>query len=416
MKILVSAMACNPVTGSEAHFGWAGVRALAREHEVHVLTFDFNRPFISDADRAELPGVTWHFLGRFRGHHPNLVIARLAAWQDTATFQDRQILPYARTLHAREKFDLAHHLTISSWRLPSPLWKLGIPLIWGPLGGGESIPRAFHPMLSPATRRMEFLRQGHSFFSRYRSSLRTCANRASTVLASNPETAVLLRTLRKDGAVNIVSSAFFTPPDVARLQRHLHEKSWQGPLQLFAGGSLEGRKGLAVALNALAKAKAQGLSFRFRICGEGPELRHLQSLCARLGITQNVSFERPLSGAAYEEALHTSHIYLLPSLRENAGLTLMEAMLSGCVPIVAKLGGPGLIVPDSVGFPIDPQNPAQLANDIRTILLRLDSDRHLCRSLADDASAHIAREYSEARYLSKVYADLIPLAHRQANS
>lgn len=407
MKILVSAMACNPVTGSEAHFGWAGVRALAREHEVHVLTFDFNRAYISDADRAALPSVIWHFLGEFRGHHPNLLIARLAAWRDTATFQDRQILPYARTLHAREKFDLAHHLTISSWRLPSPLWKLGIPFIWGPLGGGESIPRAFYPMLSPVTRRMELLRRIHSRLSRYRSSLRTCANRASVVLASNPETAALLQTLRADGAVSIVSSAFFTPPDIARWRRCLDGKSWQGPLQLFAGGSLEGRKGLAIALDALAKAKAQGLNFRFRICGEGPELKHLQSLCTRLDLTQDVSFERPLSGSSYEKALHSSHIYLLPSLRENAGLTLMEAMLAGCVPIVAKLGGPGVIVPDSVGFPIPPQNPAQLADDIRTILLRLDSDRRLCRSLAERASAHIASEYSESRYLSQVYPSLL---------
>lgn len=406
MKILVSAMACNPVTGSEAHFGWAGVRALSREHEVHVLTFDFNRPFISDADRAELPSVTWHFLGQFRGHHPNLLIARLAAWRDTATFQDRLILHCARTLHSRERFDLAHHLTISSWRLPSPLWRLGIPLIWGPLGGGESIPRAFYPMLSPATRRVEFLRQCHSFFSRYRRSLRTCANQASAVLASNPETAALLRALRKDGAVNIVSSAFFTPPDIARLQRRLNEKSWKGPLQIFAGGSLEGRKGLAVALNALAKAKADGLNFRFRICGEGPEHRHLQSLCDRLGLTQNVSFERPLSGAAYEEALHASHIYLLPSLRENAGLTLMEAMLSGCVPIVARLGGPGVIVTADIGFPLSARNLPQLTRDIQSALARLDADREFCRTLALRASSHIATEYSESRYLSKVYPNL----------
>ncbi len=125
---------------------------------------------------------------------------------------------------------------------------------------------------------------------------------------------------------------FSTAGDIARWQGCREGKKWQGPLQIFAGGSLEGRKGLAIALDALSQAKAQGLRFHFRICGEGPERGHLEALRNRLGLEGNVSFERPLSGQAYEDALRASHVYLLPSLRENAGLTLMEAMLADACP------------------------------------------------------------------------------------
>lgn len=402
MKILVSAMACNPVTGSEAHFGWAGVRALARENNVHVLLFDFNRRYISTEEQTSLPSVTWHFLGKFRGHHYNLFRARFSAWWDTEIFQSRLILSYAQELHTREKFDLVHHLTISSWRLPSPLWQIDVPFIWGPLGGGESIPHTFRSILSPAARRMESLRTIHSTVSMCRKSLAACAQNADCVLASNPETAVRLQHLRKTRPVSLISSAFFTESDITRWQNCLHHKSWNGTLNLFAGGSLEGRKGLAIAFTALATAKKAGLKFRFLICGEGPELQHLITLRDNLELTADVVFAPPLSGPAYEEALCISHVYLLPSLRENAGLTLMEAMLAGCVPVVAKLGGPGMIVRETHGFPIPAESPDQVTKEVSAILLHLDKNRSLCRSLAEKASSHIASEYSEKRYLAKV--------------
>jgi hypothetical protein len=38
MRVLISAIACHPHRGSEAYFGWAAVNALARKHNLTVLT------------------------------------------------------------------------------------------------------------------------------------------------------------------------------------------------------------------------------------------------------------------------------------------------------------------------------------------------------------------------------------------
>jgi glycosyltransferase involved in cell wall biosynthesis len=46
--------------------------------------------------------------------------------------------------------------------------------------------------------------------------------------------------------------------------------------------------------------------------------------------------------------LRAAHIYLLPSLRDSAGITLAEAMLAGCVPVVADCAGPGEIVTEEM--------------------------------------------------------------------
>src|SRR5690606_41244137 len=47
---------------------------------------------------------------------------------------------FARALHAREKFDCVHHVTYAGLRIPSFMGRLGIPFVFGPVGGGERAP------------------------------------------------------------------------------------------------------------------------------------------------------------------------------------------------------------------------------------------------------------------------------------
>src|SRR5580704_8224357 len=49
-RILISAYACSPFHGSEPGVGWSWVRAVAADHDVTVLTAEFNREVIERAD------------------------------------------------------------------------------------------------------------------------------------------------------------------------------------------------------------------------------------------------------------------------------------------------------------------------------------------------------------------------------
>ncbi len=42
----------------------------------------------------------------------------------------------AKRLHAEHRFDLVHHVTYVRYWMPSAGAALGIPFVWGPLGGG----------------------------------------------------------------------------------------------------------------------------------------------------------------------------------------------------------------------------------------------------------------------------------------
>jgi glycosyltransferase involved in cell wall biosynthesis len=129
----------------------------------------------------------------------------------------------------------------------------------------------------------------------------------------------------------------------------------------------------------------------------------LQILADKLGLgPEDVIFGDVLSGSEYDAALGKSHIYLLPSLRENAGLTMMEAMLAGCVPIVLKLGGPGEIVKEQCGFAIPADRPDAVIAQIVSSLRKLHWERSLCQTLGEAASERIASHYSESAYLNSI--------------
>ena len=137
MKILLSAYACEPGRGSESGVGWNMAKALAREHQVWVLTSHTHQHFI-DAELEQHPD-------------PNLRVAYVDPFGWILNWQTKprgvyvhyylwQIWAYvvARKLHRKERLDVAHHLTYMKYSMPSFVSLLPIPFFMGPVGGGES--------------------------------------------------------------------------------------------------------------------------------------------------------------------------------------------------------------------------------------------------------------------------------------
>jgi glycosyltransferase involved in cell wall biosynthesis len=406
MKILVSAIACNPYHGSEGYFGWSAVLALARDHELWVLTHRRSQTELEQATAEGLvpANVRFAYAGDFQPWHPNRMRARLQSWREYQRFS-RAILPVARELHAREKFDLAHHVTYATWRVASPLWKLGIPFVFGPVGGYEQFPARCFSILSPSAMAFELARMGSNLASRLSPAVRACLRHADHVFVANAETEQLACQVRGSSTgVSQLLPGFYSRTSIDAFSRFVSDKVLTGPLRIFAAGNMEGRKGVALALKALAQAKAAGVNFHYRLGAGGPEVGHLKSLAAQLGLTEQVTFGEGLRGEAYHRELGATHLCLLPSFRESAGLTMMEAMLAGCVPVVADCGGHGAIVTPECGIKISVTNPRQMVAQLAAAIIAIDKDRSRIREKGQAASQRIARDFSEENYRAQINA------------
>lgn len=265
MKILLTASACTPFAGSENYFGWSAVLCLARRHDLWVITSGRNQP---DLERAAAEGlipsnVKFSYANWPKPWHSNMLKARLESWNEYRDFT-KGALTAGRTLHRTVKFDLIHHVTIGTWRIGVPFWKLGIPFVWGPIGGGEQFPLQFYRILSKSGKAFELARTLSNWVSRCSPTVRACARNATHILAGNAETKLLLQKLRaSESGVTLLSSAFYSASKIETFSASTSQQNCKGQLRIFAGGMIEGRKGVALAFAALARLKERGMDFAY---------------------------------------------------------------------------------------------------------------------------------------------------------
>jgi len=413
MKVLVSAIACNPYLGSENYFGWAAVKCLAQDHELWVLTGRRNSTDLARAAREGLvpPSVHFVYAGDYKEWHSNRLLARLQNWKEYASFS-KAILNVARKLHSVEKFDLVHHITFTTSRVPVTLWQLGIPFVFGPICGNEEFPFRLFPILSPVGAAFELARKTSNVASWYSPRVRQSIRRADHVFGITEDAVELTRALRGSAkGISQLSPGFYAPARVAEFTRFVPQKKTGGVLRLYVAGNLGGQKCVALAFQALALVKQQGVDFRYHLGATGPEVPHLKKMVARLGLTEEVIFGGAMSREDYQTELGNTHVFLLPSMRETVGLTMLEAMMAGCVPIVADNGGPRVAVTAECGYKIGVGTPGQMAREIADVVLAIHRDRKIIAEKGAKASQRIAANYTEEHYRQTVNAVYQSLAH-----
>jgi len=137
-RILVSSFACSPIVGSEPGVGWRWSTELGRNFDVTVVTHGYYRKEIEAALAARpMPHVRfeWFTVPGVGGHPHRQLNSRLYYWLWQLTVRRK-----VRGLLASGRHDLVHHLTWGTYRFPSFLGGLGVPLVMGPVGGGEGAP------------------------------------------------------------------------------------------------------------------------------------------------------------------------------------------------------------------------------------------------------------------------------------
>jgi glycosyltransferase involved in cell wall biosynthesis len=413
MRVLISALACNPYQGSENFFGWAAVKCLAQDHQLCVITGSRNRPDHARAQAEGLipPSVRFAYAGAFKPWHPNLQLARVQNWKEYIDFA-RDSLTVARELQRTEKFDIVHHITITTWRVASPMWRLGIPFVFGPICGDEEFPFRLFPILSPAGAAFELLRKTSNVISRLSPGVRRSIREAAHIFAITREAEQLAKTFRGSSkGISQLSPGFYSAATAAEFSRFVPGKNTDGVLRLYAAGKLGGQKCIALAFQALSLAKKRGVNFRYHLGAGGPEIPHLKKLAATLGLTREVFFGGTMSREDYQQELGSTHVYLLPSMRETVGLAMLEAMLAGCVPIVADNSGPRLAVTEDCGYKIPVSTPGRMAEEIANIIVAIDRDRKIILKKGELASKRIASHFTDENYrrtINTVYESLVP--------
>ena len=122
-------------------------------------------------------------------------------------------------------------------------------------------------------------------------------------------------------------------------------------------------KGLPYALQAAAELWRRGYEFTWLFAGQGPLENELRQQAVQLGLADAVRF------LGYREDIPTilaaADIFVLPSIMEALGLSVLEAMASGLPVVASRVGGiPELIRDGQDGTLVTPAAPQELAKAI----------------------------------------------------
>jgi glycosyltransferase involved in cell wall biosynthesis len=405
MKVLIAAAACHPTAPSESYVGWQAVSELRKDHELWVLTSAWCREGVEQflADNPDWKNVHFHFIGEDRPHHHHPLIARLESWLGYRRWC-KDAAEYTYSLARTINFDIAHHVTCATWRTGSPLAGSGIPWIWGPIGGGEYFPWKLWRMLSPSALFFEILRKWSTFLSRRSQAVKLAVRDASLILPNNHETERLILSMGGSSErITQLSQSFLSEKRFGDLSSNAKASPMNsGELRILAGGNLEGRKGVAIVLEALSILSKEKFPFRLHYLGKGPESAYLKGLAERLGLSDRVKFFDFLKGEEFMAELKSAHVYMLPSLREGVPVTQIEAMAAGCVPLVAKCGGAGPMAEAAGIAPIMVSSFRKMSEDLYSRAMDLWQDPGLWETQSRASMEAISRLYTSKHYREEV--------------
>lgn len=327
MKVLLLTSDCSPAWGGEGKVGWKWATILPKYvDKVKVVTFLRNKKAIeSFLSENPIDNLSFEYIEQKRSN--NRVINKFLN-SDSIDLQLYQIKLFKKVkdILEKEKYDVIHQVTPVELRAIGYSWKFAIPFVYGPVGGGQSIP------------------DGLSFYYRNNKMKENFRKLANKIICYSPYYGKAIKNINRYYVAN---------PETEKFLKH----KWKGPFFLTSDIGTEGKiypkiykseekikilwvgrlihlKGLELFFDAIARIKNRK-DFEVLIVGNDSynEKMNYESYAQKLGISEKISF---LGNISYENMRHiyqSSDIFCFTSLRETGGSVLLEAAECG-LPII----------------------------------------------------------------------------------
>jgi glycosyltransferase involved in cell wall biosynthesis len=392
MRLLVSALSCNPSLGSEALVGFKYAEALSQRYETIIIA----------AAPSQAPeGATLLTLNAGQCSFNEVSAGPLLRFE----LRQQRI---ARRLRHRFPFDYVHRITPSAIQEPTWAGRLGKPLIIGPIIAADAPPFAFGLLLSRPVSRPKGPRWRPSRVAgRLYRTIVTRAEREQSYLQQALRILVGSRTALQQVPEHLrencrlvtysgVEHEAFTPPPARPVT---------DTLRLLFVGRLIPYKGVELLLRAVEIA-ARRFSIELDIVGgEDPVYKDfLLKLIRELQLKSSVNFRGPVPREQLPSLYRRADVFCFPTLCDTYGIALLEAMSCGCAVLVSDVAGAGEIVNGENGLKVRLNTPDQYIREYAEKIMALAQNHELRAGLGETARKFVLREHDWGRIGAQVLA------------
>jgi len=150
--------------------------------------------------------------------------------------------------------------------------------------------------------------------------------------------------------------------------------------------------------------------YEVQIFGDGSERKRLEEKTEKLGLSNIIKFYGKVDFKVMHDNYQKADIFVLPSLRETTGTSVIEAMANK-LPIVAlNQNGVKYLVAEDAGILVDVRTRDQIINDMGIALAKLIDNDKLRVKLGIRGFNKIYKEYTweqRAKYMIGIYRDIV---------
>ena len=400
LRVLAVAYACNPAKGSESGVGWGWVNAIAEGHEVTVITADFNsgdiNRYLSEHEGATSNNLRFIYVRNRPWHYrptgiwltiensPAKPIMNLA-YQDWL----RCAIEEAKREMAHNQYDLVHLITYVGWRFPGKFYRLGVPFVWGPIGGLKNTPWRLLPILG--------LRGALYYGARniinslqlnlLRGPRRALRAAGDGVIAATSE--IQKELWERFGTKSHVICEVGQPQQIVATPKNRGEGE---PIRICWSGLHLPGKALHLLLHAAARLP-QDVDYSIEILGDGPCNRKWRSLASRLGIDDRCHWYGWLPHDESLAVMRDSHVFAITSIKDLTSTVAVEAVSLGLPVVCLDHCGFADLVTSECGIKVYPGSRPQIVSDLSKALGTLYRDEARRKRLAQGGIRR-SRDYS----------------------
>lgn len=385
MNILLSAYACEPNKGSEPGVGWSWAMELSKHHNVWVITRDNNQrnieQYLIDNPKENIEQLHFIYVG---------LPSTLTFWKKGRRgmrlfyyLWQKKAVEVAKKWNEKVAFDLVQHVTFVSYTQPSFMHQLDIPFIWGPISGGENIPRCVKIKMSLKECLIEKIRNISQYLALISPNTKKCLKKSKYILVATNETKEMIP--QKFHSKTKVIPAIGL--DSAFDGEKLHKNSDISKIKIVMAGRLIYWKAFELGIMAFIKATENCPNIELHILGEGDQKQYLKKICGNY-LDRKIYFDSPIEHDGIFKYYSGFDIFMNTTLRDSGCMTMMEAMSVGLPCVAISTGGPGVLLNAECGVSVLPKPNNILIDELADGLCELISNKRKRLQCGENAKTY----------------------------
>ncbi|MFS4482695.1 glycosyltransferase family 4 protein [Hyunsoonleella sp. 2307UL5-6] len=389
-SVVLSAYSCDPSKGSEPGNGYNWADQLAKYgHKVYCITTSKGKAAITRSNQNN-PNLEMAYVDLPLG------LDKIYFWTKLGMYSHYLIWQWLAYKHAKKllktrHFNLAHHVTWGSLQQGSFMYKLPIPFLFGPAGGGQKAPEAYKSYFKEHWQTELKREKISNLLLKVNPACKAMVKKAKVIFTSNQDTAVMAK---KMGAKHVVPYLDAALPKTFFKDTTLTFEENRQELKLLWVGRFLPRKGILLVLDVM-KALINHPNITLTVVGDGDMKDDFLDKRKAYNLEDKVNWVGRVPFEAVRSYYKSHDAFLFTSLRDSGGVQLIEAMAFGLPVITLNLHGQGLMINDDRGFTASVDTPDKTIKELSNFIENLQKDRKKLKRLSENAHNYALKQTLE---------------------